>query len=56
MTYVDEQYQTMRPRDGHKVASWLVKKVNGVEVEQIDVDVDTYRERAARIYVGTKER
>ena len=56
VTYVDEQYTSMKAREGHVVASMLIKKVNGVEVERIPVAEDTYKARAARIYVGTRER
>ncbi len=54
--YIGDEYQTMKARDGHKVASELIKKVNGVEVERTPVAEDTYKARAARIYVGTLER
>lgn len=54
--YVGDEYRTMKARDGHVVASELVKKVNGVEVERIPVAEDTYMARAERIYVGTEER
>jgi vancomycin resistance protein YoaR len=56
VTYVGEEYRTMKARDGHVVASELVKKVSGVEVERIPVAEDTYLARAERIYVGTEER
>ena len=56
LTYVDEQYEVFKARDGHVVVSELVKKIKGVEVERIKVSEDTYKARAARIYVGTKER
>ncbi len=56
VTYVDEEYRTMKARDGHVVSSELIKKVNGVEVERTPVAEDTYKARAERIYVGTEER
>lgn len=56
VTYVDEEYRSLKARDGHVVASELVKKVNGLEVERTPVAEDTYKARADRIYVGTKER
>jgi vancomycin resistance protein YoaR len=56
VTYVGDEYRTMKARDGHVVASELVKKVNGVEVERTPVAEDTYKARAERIYVGTEEK
>jgi vancomycin resistance protein YoaR len=56
VTYVDEQYKAIKAHEGHVVASELIKKVNGVEVERIPVAEDIYKARAERIYVGTKER
>ncbi len=47
-----DEYQTMKARDGHVVATELIKRVNGVEVERKLVAEDTYKARAARIYVG----
>jgi uncharacterized protein YabE (DUF348 family) len=46
----------MKAREGHVVASELVKKVNGAEVERTPVAEDEYKARAERIYVGTEER
>ncbi len=46
----NREYTAMKARDGHVVASELIKKVNGVEVERIPVAEDTYKARAARIY------
>ena len=54
--YVGEEYKAIKAHDGHVVASELIKKVNGVEVERTPVAEDIYKARADRIYVGTKER
>lgn len=54
--FVDQEYKAIKAQEGHVVASYLVKKQNGVEVETSPVAEDTYKERAARIYVGTTPR
>jgi vancomycin resistance protein YoaR len=56
VTYVDEEYRAIKAHEGHVVASELVKKENGAEVERTPVAEDTYKARAERIYVGTEGR
>ena len=46
----NREYIAMKARDGHVVASELLKKLNGEVVERTPVAEDTYKARAARIY------
>ncbi len=54
--YVDQEYTADKGKEGHVVASFLVKKQNGVEVETKQLYEDTYREKAAKVYVGVLPR
>ncbi len=47
-----EEYTAIKARDGHVVVSELITKVNGVETDRTFVAEDTYKARAARVYVG----
>ncbi len=56
VTYVDERYVKDKGREGHVIETYLVKLVDGREVERTTVDKDTYKARAPQVYVGIQER
>jgi vancomycin resistance protein YoaR len=53
--FTDQEYK-VKGQEGYVVASFLVKKQNGVEVETEQLYEDTYREKADKIYVGVTPR
>ncbi len=56
VTYKDEQYEYQKAEEGTEVLRWLVKYVNGKEVERTQLETDTYAPKPQIIYVGTRER
>ena len=56
VTYKDEEKQVSSAKEGYVVESYRVTYVDGVETERTLLYTDTYKARAAVIYVGTKSR
>ena len=56
VTYKDEEKQVSSAKEGYVVESYRVTYVDGVETERTLMYTDTYKARAAVIYVGTKSR
>ncbi len=56
VTYKDEEKQVSSAKEGYVVESYRVTYVDGVETERMLLYTDTYKARAAVIYVGTKSR
>jgi vancomycin resistance protein YoaR len=53
--FTNQEYK-VKGQEGYVVASFLVKKQNGVEVETEQLYEDTYREKTDKIYVGVTPR
>lgn len=56
VTYKDEEKQVSSAKEGYVVESYRVTYVDGVETERTLLYTDTYKARAAVVYVGTKSR
>ena len=56
VTYTDEEYKFSKAEKGYVVESYRVCYVNDVEVERVLLYTDTYKAKAAIVYVGTKKR
>lgn len=56
VTYKDEEKQVSSAKEGYVVESYRVTYVDGVETDRTLLYTDTYKARAAVIYVGTKSR
>ena len=56
VTYEDEQYEFQKAEEGTEVLRWLVRYVNGKEVERTQLETDTYAPKPQIIYVGTRKR
>ena len=56
VTYKGEEKQVSSAKEGYVVESYRVTYVDGVETERTLLYTDTYKARAAVVYVGTKSR
>lgn len=51
-TYAGEEKEVIKASDGYVVDTYLCTLVDGVEMDRKKVSEDTYKNRAARVYVG----
>ncbi len=56
VTYTDEEKTVIEASEGHVVDTYLVTTVDGVQTERTKIATSTYKNRAARIYVGVTVR
>ena len=56
VTYVDEEKQVSAAKEGYVVDSYMVRYVDGQEVDRKFLYRDTYKARPAVVYVGIKQR
>lgn len=56
VTYTDEEKTVIEPSEGYVVDTYLVTVTDGVQTERTKIARSTYKNRAARIYVGVTPR
>ncbi|HPS81838.1 MAG TPA: G5 domain-containing protein, partial [Candidatus Limiplasma sp.] len=56
VTYVDEEKTVIEASEGYVVDTYLVTIQNGVQTSRTKIARSTYKNRAARIYVGVTPR
>ena len=56
VTYTDEELTVIEPSEGYVVDTYLCTIVDGVQTDRTKIARSTYKNRAARIYVGVTPR
>ena len=56
VTFTDEQKTVIEASEGYVVDTYLVTVVDGADISRVKIATSTYKNRAARIYVGVTPR